>query len=67
MKYLVNSEARLIQFSDIAKQLKLPSKKLILDCPTQWNSNYLMLSATLEFKDVFPRYIEKGCGFCTCA
>lgn len=34
VKYLVNSEARLIQFSDIAKQLILPSKKLILDCPT---------------------------------
>ncbi|KAF7150425.1 hypothetical protein RHSIM_Rhsim02G0121400 [Rhododendron simsii] len=55
VKYLIHSEARLIQFSNIAKQLKLPSRKLILDCPTRWNSTYFMLSAALEFKDVFPR------------
>ncbi|KAF7143240.1 hypothetical protein RHSIM_Rhsim05G0020900 [Rhododendron simsii] len=63
VKYLVASEPRLIQFSEIAKQLQLPSKKLILDCPTRWNSAYLMLSAALEFKDVFPRYSERDLGF----
>ncbi|KAI8534543.1 hypothetical protein RHMOL_Rhmol10G0098500 [Rhododendron molle] len=34
VKYLVASESRLIQFSEIAKQLQLPSKRLILDCLT---------------------------------
>ncbi|KAF7152959.1 hypothetical protein RHSIM_Rhsim01G0135900 [Rhododendron simsii] len=63
VKYLIHSEARLTQFSDIAKQLKLPSKKLILDCLTRWNSTYMMLSAALEFKDVFPRYSERDVGF----
>ncbi|XP_058203499.1 zinc finger BED domain-containing protein RICESLEEPER 1-like [Rhododendron vialii] len=63
VKYLVASEPSLIQFSEIAKQLQLPSKKLILDCPTRWNSAYLMLSAALEFKDVFPRYSERDLGF----
>ncbi|KAG5564419.1 hypothetical protein RHGRI_000563 [Rhododendron griersonianum] len=63
VKYLVASEPRLIQFSEIAKQLQLPSKRLILDCPTRWNSAYLMLSVALEFKDVFPRYSERDLGF----
>lgn len=34
IKYLSYSEARLIKFSEIAKQLKLTSKQLILDCET---------------------------------
>ncbi|XP_075664493.1 zinc finger BED domain-containing protein RICESLEEPER 1-like [Castanea sativa] len=36
VKYLIASEARLIKFGEIAKQL--PSKKLILDFPTCWNA-----------------------------
>ncbi|CAL5372511.1 unnamed protein product [Camellia sinensis] len=63
VKYLSASEARLNQFSEIAKQLQLPSKKLILDCPTRWNAAYMMLSAALEFKDVFPRYHERDPSF----
>ncbi|KAH6832928.1 hypothetical protein C2S53_000471 [Perilla frutescens var. hirtella] len=46
-------------FSDIVKQLKLSSKKLVLDCCTRWNATYFMLSAALEFKDVFPRYQQR--------
>ncbi|KAG2694267.1 hypothetical protein I3760_08G134200 [Carya illinoinensis] len=57
IKYLVASENRLKQFSEIAKQLQLPSKKLILDVPTRWNSTYLMLDAAIQFKEVFPRYV----------
>ncbi|KAF7154610.1 hypothetical protein RHSIM_Rhsim01G0169500 [Rhododendron simsii] len=58
VKYFIHFEARLIQFSNIAKQLKLPSRKLILDCPTRWNSTYFMLSAALELKDVFPSTVK---------
>ncbi|XP_071906538.1 zinc finger BED domain-containing protein RICESLEEPER 2-like [Coffea arabica] len=56
IKYLKNSESRLNEFAKIKKQLQLPSRKLILDCPTRWNSTYLMLASALEFRDVFPRY-----------
>ncbi|XP_042958204.1 zinc finger BED domain-containing protein RICESLEEPER 2-like [Carya illinoinensis] len=59
IKYLVASESRLKQFSEIAKQLQLPSKKLILDMPTRWNSTYLMLDAAIQFKKVFPRYGDR--------
>ncbi|KAG2706224.1 hypothetical protein I3760_05G094400 [Carya illinoinensis] len=51
VKYLVASEARIKQFSDIVKQLQLPNKKLFLDVPTRWNSTYLMLAAALEFRE----------------
>ncbi|XP_027170843.1 zinc finger BED domain-containing protein RICESLEEPER 2-like [Coffea eugenioides] len=53
IKYLNNSESRLLEFAKIKKKLQLPSRKLILDCPTRWNSTYLMLVSSLEFKDVF--------------
>ncbi|XP_042988803.1 zinc finger BED domain-containing protein RICESLEEPER 1-like [Carya illinoinensis] len=39
--------------------LQLPSKKLILDVPTRWNSTYLMLDAAIQFKEVFPRYGDR--------
>lgn len=63
VKYLNASETRLNQFSQITKQLQLPSKKMILDCPTRWNRAYMMLSASLDFKDVFPRYQERDSNF----
>lgn len=63
IKYVNNSESRLIEFAKIKKQLQLPSRKLILDCPTRWNSTYLMLASALQFKDVFPRYSDIEPGF----
>nr|XP_027120364.1 zinc finger BED domain-containing protein RICESLEEPER 2-like [Coffea arabica] len=63
IKYLKNSESRLNEFAKIKKQLQLPSRKLILDCPTRWNSTYLMLASALEFRDVFPRYGDIDPGF----
>jgi hypothetical protein len=56
IKFLVASEGRLKQFTEIAKNLHLSSKKLFLDVPTLWNSTYLMLSASYEFKYVFSMY-----------
>ncbi|GLT53071.1 hypothetical protein SLA2020_263670 [Shorea laevis] len=58
IKYLVASEGRFREFSAIAKQLHLPSKKLILDVPTRWNNTYMMLATAIQFKEVFPRYIN---------
>ncbi|XP_073062862.1 zinc finger BED domain-containing protein RICESLEEPER 2-like isoform X2 [Primulina eburnea] len=59
VKHISASEHRIKIFSEIAKQLQLSSKKLILDCCTRWNSTYFMLSTALEFKDVFPRYQQR--------
>ncbi|CAN1284976.1 Zinc finger BED domain-containing protein RICESLEEPER 2, partial [Linum perenne] len=59
VKHIAASESRVIMFREIAKQLELSPKKLILDCSTRWNSTYQMISVTLELKDVFPRYAER--------
>ncbi|RVW99844.1 putative AC transposase [Vitis vinifera] len=46
--------SRVEKFEDAARQLRLPcNKKLCLDCKTQWNSTYLMLSIAITYKDVF--------------
>ncbi|XP_051138111.1 zinc finger BED domain-containing protein RICESLEEPER 1-like [Andrographis paniculata] len=57
IKYLCNSEAHLIEFSKIKKQLSLSLKKLFLDCPIRWNRTYMMLASALQFKDM---YIDVG-------
>ncbi|XP_073064097.1 zinc finger BED domain-containing protein RICESLEEPER 2-like [Primulina eburnea] len=59
VKHISASEFRLNIFSEIAKQLQLSSKKLVMDCCTRWNATYCMLSTALEFKDVFPRYQQR--------
>ncbi|XP_072076617.1 zinc finger BED domain-containing protein RICESLEEPER 2-like [Arachis hypogaea] len=56
VKFINQSEARLRTFSEIVQQLQLPGRKLILDCPTRWNSTYQMISTALHFKEVFPRF-----------
>ncbi|KAG6506276.1 hypothetical protein ZIOFF_031598 [Zingiber officinale] len=59
VKHIAASETRVNIFSEISKQLKLSSKKLVLDCCTRWNATFCMVSAALEFKDVFPRYAAR--------
>ncbi|XP_068650889.1 uncharacterized protein [Aristolochia californica] len=34
-------------------------KKLVIDCPTRWNSTYDVLSSALKFKDAFPRFQDR--------
>jgi hypothetical protein len=55
-------ESRMNVFREIANRLDLPCKKLILDIPTRWNSTYMMLDTTIQFRDAFPRYhgVEQG-------
>ncbi|WOH03849.1 hypothetical protein DCAR_0623249 [Daucus carota subsp. sativus] len=52
-------EARLNLFAEIVQQLQVSHRMLILDCKTKWNSTFMMLSTTIKFKDVFPRYQER--------
>ena len=56
VRFINQNEARLNSFSDIVQQLQLPDRKLILDCKTRWNSTFEMLSTTIKFKEVFPRF-----------
>ena len=55
IKYINHSEARRQIFSNVAHQLQIRDRKLLLDVPTRWNSTYDVLSIALKFKDVFPR------------
>ncbi|KAK4395957.1 Zinc finger BED domain-containing protein RICESLEEPER 2 [Sesamum angolense] len=59
VEYVRRSDARLLLFSEIVKQLNLPERKLVDDCRTRWNSTYEMLSTAIKFKDVFPRFAAK--------
>ncbi|XP_050908345.1 zinc finger BED domain-containing protein RICESLEEPER 2-like [Lathyrus oleraceus] len=65
VKFINQSEARLQTFSQIVQQLKLDGKKLILDCPTRWNSTYQMLSVAMQFKEVFPRFQDREPSYTT--
>ncbi|WOL20702.1 zinc finger BED domain-containing protein RICESLEEPER 2-like [Canna indica] len=59
VKYVNYNDSRLKSFCDIVEQKRLKDKKLIIDCPTRWNSTYKMLSTALKFKIVFPAYKER--------
>lgn len=63
IKYIAISEGRTLKFGEIANQLQLKQKKLILDVPTRWNSTYAMLDSSIGLKQVFPRYARADAGF----
>ncbi|KAE8671157.1 hypothetical protein F3Y22_tig00111990pilonHSYRG00058 [Hibiscus syriacus] len=60
VKHVNASPCRLHIFSELAKQLSMPKKHLILDVSTRWNATYAMLSTALEFKEVFVNYADRG-------
>lgn len=63
VKHISATPLRIQMFSETTKQMRLPCKKLVLDCCTRWNSTYEMLRCALEFKDAFPRYQEKDSSY----
>nr|XP_043633679.1 zinc finger BED domain-containing protein RICESLEEPER 2-like [Erigeron canadensis] len=56
VKYINHSEARRQSFSKVADKQNVKDRRLLIDCPTRWNSTYEMLSLALKFKDVIPEY-----------
>jgi hypothetical protein len=59
VKYINHNDARLKAFCDVVEQRGLKERKLIIDCPTRWNSTFNMLSTALNFKTAFAAYKER--------
>jgi len=52
VNYIGSSDARLCEFEKCVKESGLESNgKIRRDCPTRWNSTYLMLKKAIDFKD----------------
>lgn len=49
VKNVRSSTTRLQTFKQYVAQVKSPNRTVVLDCPTRWNSTYLMLMTTLKF------------------
>ncbi|XP_019155896.1 PREDICTED: zinc finger BED domain-containing protein RICESLEEPER 1-like [Ipomoea nil] len=59
VKFINSSDARLKSFHEVVELKGLKERKLILDCPTRWNSTFLMLCTASKFKHAFSDYNEK--------
>ncbi|KAL8524751.1 hypothetical protein ACS0TY_014385 [Phlomoides rotata] len=58
VRFVNQSESRLKKFSDVVHHLGIKVKRLIIDCPTRWNSTYEMLVEAFRVKDAFPIFEE---------
>ncbi|KAH9782184.1 BED-type domain-containing protein [Citrus sinensis] len=58
VRYVRSSTIRLQAFKQCAQQVKCPNGTVVLDCPTRWNSTYLMLMTALTFQVAFDRMAE---------
>lgn len=54
IKHVKSTQTLLGKFNEIAQQVGINSgRRLLLDCPMQWNSMYLMLESAIEYKGAF--------------
>ncbi|XP_019160756.1 PREDICTED: zinc finger BED domain-containing protein RICESLEEPER 2-like [Ipomoea nil] len=66
VRFINQSESRLMKFSEIVHHLGNPVKKLVLDCVTRWNSTYEMLVVALKLKDAFPIFAQREPSYKCC-
>nr|GLL16918.1 zinc finger BED domain-containing protein RICESLEEPER 2-like [Ipomoea trifida] len=66
VRFINQSESRLLKFSEIVHHLGNPVKKLILDCVTRWNSTYEMLVVAIKVKDAFPIFAQREPSYKCC-
>lgn len=54
IRYVKSSQVTQGKFSEIVQQVEVNSQKsLVTDCSTRWNSTYIMLETTLEYRNAF--------------
>jgi hypothetical protein len=59
VRYIKNGASRLVKFKEIVEDEKVDTKAFLkLDCPTRWNSTYLMLKAAIVYEKVFLKLAE---------
>ncbi|KAK6122949.1 hypothetical protein DH2020_043309 [Rehmannia glutinosa] len=66
VRFINQSESRLMKFSDIGHHLGIPVKKLIIDRPTRWNSTYEMLVEAIKVKDAFLIFAQRETSYTCC-
>ncbi|XP_019156926.1 PREDICTED: zinc finger BED domain-containing protein RICESLEEPER 2-like [Ipomoea nil] len=66
VRFINQSESRLLKFSEIVHHLGILVKKLILDCVTRWNSTYEMLVVAIKLKDAFPIFAQREPSYKCC-
>jgi hypothetical protein len=60
VRYVRHSPGRLDRFRTCIKEVRIQDKSTVqYDCPTRWNSTYLMLESALKFQKAFKRLGEK--------
>lgn len=54
IRHVKSSQALLGKFNEVSQQLGINSdRRLILDCPMQWNSTYLMIESAIGYRGAF--------------
>ncbi|XP_031105629.1 zinc finger BED domain-containing protein RICESLEEPER 1-like isoform X1 [Ipomoea triloba] len=54
IRHVKSSQETLGKFNEIAQEVGINSERhLVLDCPMQWHSTYMMLEAALEYRGAF--------------
>ncbi|MCI42918.1 oligoribonuclease, partial [Trifolium medium] len=60
VRYVRASANRLDRFKVCIKEVRIQDKSTVqYDCPTRWNSTYIMLESALKFQKAFKRLGEK--------
>ncbi|GFP78689.1 zinc finger bed domain-containing protein ricesleeper 1 [Phtheirospermum japonicum] len=53
IRHVKSTQQILGKFNEFAQQAGIGGRRLVLDCPMQWSSTYLMLESAIEYKPAF--------------